>query len=93
MNSKLRAQNISGRRLKVEYGFKNIRKREVLNPGDIIEIDDFDYEYLNKFGIWSNNEMIILNEKNTNLNEKSSDILDKMAQAKKDAENYIKNNN
>jgi len=78
----LKAQNISGRRIKVEYGFKNIRKRELLEPGQIIEIDEFDYNYLNKLGVFSMGEMILIEE-----NE-----IDKMAQAKKDAEQYINQN-
>jgi hypothetical protein len=78
----LKAQNISGRRIKVEYGFKNIRKRELLEPGQIIEIDDFDYQYLNKLGVFIMGEMVLVEE-----NE-----IDKMAQAKKDAEQYINQN-
>ncbi len=78
----MKAQNISGRRIKVEYGFKNIRKRELLEPGQIIEIDDFDYQYLNKLGVFIMGEMVLVEE-----NE-----IDKMAQAKKDAEQYINQN-
>ncbi len=78
----MKAQNISGRRIKVEYGFKNIRKRELLEPGQIIEIDDFDYQYLNKLGVFVMGEMVLVEE-----NE-----IDKMAQAKKDAEQYINQN-
>jgi hypothetical protein len=78
----LKAQNISGRRIKVEYGFRNIRKRELLEPGQIIEIDEFDQDYLNKLGVFRMGEMIIINE----------EPIDKMAQAKKDAEQYINQN-
>jgi hypothetical protein len=78
----LKAQNISGRRIKVEYGFKNIRKRELLEPGQIIQIDEFDYDYLNRLGVFRMGEMILIEENET----------DKMAQAKKDAEQYINQN-
>lgn len=79
----MKAQNITGRRVKVEYGFRTIRKRELLEPGQIIEIDDFDYDYLNKLGVFKMNEMRIINEEQ----------IDRMAQAKKDAEQYINQNN
>lgn len=79
----MKAKNISGRRIKVEYGFNSIRKRELLNPDQIIEIDEFDYLYLNKLGVFVMGEMIILEEINS---------LDKMAQAKKDADQYINQN-
>lgn len=78
----MKAQNISGRRIKVEYGFRSIRKRELLNPGQIIEIDEFDLDYLKRLGVFKMNEMIIINEEQ----------IDKMAQAKKDAEQYINQN-
>lgn len=78
----MKAQNISGRRIKVEYGFRNIRKRELLDPGQIIEIDEFDLDYLNKLGVFRMGEMIIINEEQ----------IDKMTQAKKDAEQYINQN-
>ncbi len=78
----MKAQNVSGRRIKVEYGFKNVRKRELLEPGQIIEIDEFDYQYLNKLGVFVMGEMVLVEE-----NE-----IDKMAQAKKDAEQYINQN-
>lgn len=79
----MKAKNISGRKLKVEYGFNNIRKRELLLPGQIIEIDSFDYNYLSSLGIWHNNEMEIINEEQN---------IDRMAQAKNDAEQYINQN-
>ena len=78
----MKAQNISGRRIKVEYGFKNIRKRELLEPGQIIQIDEFDYDYLNRLGVFRMGEMILIEENET----------DKMSQAKKDAEQYINQN-
>ena len=76
----MKAKNISGRRIKIEYGFNTIRKRELLNPDQIIEIDEFDYNYLNKLGVFVMGEMIIIEESNS---------IDKMAQAKLDAEQYI----
>lgn len=79
----MRAQNISGRKIKVEYGFNNVRKRELLEPDQIIEIDELDYQHLNKLGVFVMGEMTILQNEN----------IDKMAQAKIDAENYIKQNN
>ena len=78
----MKAQNISGRRIKVEYGFRNVRKRELLEPGQIIQIDEFDYDYLNRLGVFRMGEMILIEENET----------DKMAQAKKDAEQYINQN-
>ena len=81
----MRAKNISGRRIKVEYGFNTIRKKELIDPNQIIEIDEFDYNHLSKFGIWQNGEMILIEE-----NKKPE--LDKMAQAKADALNYIEKN-
>lgn len=76
----MKAKNISGRKLKVEYGFNSIRKRELILPGQIIEIDQYDYNYLAYLGIWHKNEMMIIDDS------------DKMAQAKIDAENYINQN-
>ena len=83
----MKAKNISGRKLKVEYGFNTIRKRELISPDQIIEIDEFDFNYLASLGVWHNKEMIIINEDTNKILE------DKMAQAKKDAENYINQNN
>jgi len=83
----VKAKNISGRKLKVEYGFNTIRKRELISPDQIIEIDEFDFNYLASLGVWHNKEMIIINEDTNKILE------DKMAQAKKDAENYINQNN
>lgn len=77
----MKAKNISGYRVKVEYGFRNIRRRELLNPGQIIEIDDFDYEYLDRLGVFRNKEMEILSEADSSA--------DKMAKAKHDVEEYI----
>lgn len=77
----MKAKNISGHRLKVEYGFRKIRTRTLLEPDQIIEIDDFDYDYLDRLGVFRNNEMtIVRNEEN---------IVDKMTQAKQDVESYI----
>ena len=53
-----------------------------MDPGQIIEIDEFDLDYLNKLGVFRMGEMIIINE----------EPIDKMAQAKKDAEQYINQN-
>lgn len=83
----MKAKNVSGRRIKVEYGFNKIRKRELLEPNQVIEIDDYDFEYLSKLGVFRNNEMIIL-EENPKLSE-----FDKMQLAKSEAEKYINNNN
>jgi hypothetical protein len=77
----MKAKNISGYRVKVEYGFQNIRRRELLNPGQIIEIDEFDYDYLDRLGVFRNKEMAILSEADSSA--------DKMAKAKHDVEEYI----
>jgi len=77
----VKVKNISGHRVKVEYGFRKTRTRELVDPDQIIEIDDFDYDYLDKLGVFSNKEFEIVNEAD-------SDV-DKMAKAKQDVENYI----
>lgn len=79
----VKAKNISGRRLKVEYGFRKIRTRTLLEPNQIIEIDEFDFSYLDRLGVFRNNEMAIINE--------DSSAIDRMAQAKQDVEGYINN--
>lgn len=83
----MKAKNISGRRIKVEYGFNKIRRRELLEPNQIIEIDSFDYDYLSKLGVFNNRELAIINE-SLQLSE-----FDKMQIAKMEAEKYINNNN
>lgn len=77
----MKAKNISGRRVKVEYGFRKVRKRELIEPGHIIEIDDFDYGYLDRLGVFRNNELQIVSE----------DVIeaDRMSKAKRDVEEYI----
>lgn len=77
----MKAKNISGYRVKVEYGFRKIRTRELVDPGQIIEIDDFDYDYLDRLGVFRNKEFEIVNEADSNA--------DKMAKAKQDVEEYI----
>lgn len=77
------AKNISGRKIKVEYGFNSIRKRELLQPDQVIEIDDFDYNYLTKLGVFAMGEMTILNS------EKLKSEEEKMKEAKEAAQNYI----
>lgn len=79
----MKAKNISGHRVKVEYGFQKIRKRELVEPGQIIEIDDFDYGYLDKLGVFRNNELQIINE--------DAIEVDKMSKAKQDVQEYINN--
>ncbi len=75
------AKNISGRKIKVEYGFLTRRRRELLVPGQIIEIDQTDYNYLQKLGVFSMNEMVIV---------QPEVVENKMVQAKKAVEEYIK---
>lgn len=77
----MKAKNISGHRVKVEYGFRKIRTRELVDPGQIIEIDDFDYEYLDRLGVFRNKEFAIIDETDSSA--------DKMAKAKQDVEDYI----
>lgn len=77
----MKAKNISGRRLKVEYGFRKTRIRTLLEPNQIIEIDDFDLSYLERLGVFRNREMVLINEE--------VEMVDKMAQAKQDVEGYI----
>lgn len=81
----MKAKNISSGRVKVEYGFLKIRKRELLNPGQVIEIDQFDFDYLNRLGVFRSNEMAIVSETETI----TETLEDKMAKAKKDVEQYI----
>lgn len=83
----MKAKNVSGRRIKVEYGFNKIRRRELLEPNQVIDIDAFDFDYLSKLGVFRNNEMIIVNE------ESKLSEFDKMQMAKMEAEKYINNNN
>jgi len=77
------AKNISGRRIKVEYGFNSIRRRELLDPNKTIEIDEFDYNYLVKLGVFEMGEMIIVTPEIPKTEE------DKMKEAKQAAQNYI----
>lgn len=77
----MKAKNISGHRVKVEYGFRKTRIRELIDPGQIIEIDDFDYDYLDRLGVFRNKEFEIVKEVESDT--------DKMAKAKQDVEEYI----
>ena len=77
----MKAKNISGHRVKVEYGFRKTRTRELVDPGQIIEIDDFDYDYLDKLGVFRNKEFEMVNEADCDF--------DRMAKAKQDVEEYI----
>ena len=77
----MKAKNISGYRVKVEYGFRKTRRRELIDPGQIIEIDDFDYDYLDRLGVFRNKEFEIVKEIDSDA--------DKMAKAKQDVEEYI----
>lgn len=71
----------------MEYGFRKIRIRRLLEPNETIEIDDFDLDYLSKLGVFKNNEMALLEEGSLLLSEK-----DKMQIAKIEAEKYINKN-